>query len=341
MRVVMLVCSVGFAGVERYLVNLAPALVARGVDVTVIGGHPERMSAALAGSGVEWMRGDDMRRAAQSLRAVPPPDILNTHMSQADILGARLRASLRGRRTALVSTRHFMGPRGGNGAARLVGRLAERRIDAEIAISAAVARYAGPATTIVHTGVASSDHTDVRGDVVLVAQRLEAEKDTATALRAWAIAGARESGWRLRIAGEGSQRTELERLAGSLGVQASVDFLGHRDDVPHLLRTSSIVLAPTSREGLGITVLEAMAEGTTVVASAGGGHDETVAPVSAELVFPAGDAASAARILDELVAAPERRRLLGAALRKRQRQFFSIDSQADATVAVYERVLRS
>lgn len=339
MRVVHVVCSVGFAGVERYLVNLSSGLAAGGVDVTVIGGDRERMDAALRGSGVHWRPGDNMRGALSSLRALDPPDIVNTHMSQADLVGALYRSTAARRRTVHVSTRHFMGPRGTSPLSRTVLGFADRSIRGEIAISSAVAAFAHGDVAVVHTGVPVSTAHQARQKVVLVAQRLEAEKDTATAIDAWALSRAPKDGWVLRLAGDGSERAALEARADERGVAEHVEFLGHREDIPELLRSASIVLAPTPREGLGILVLEAMAEGTPVVAAAGGGHLETIGLVAPDCLFEPGDAATAARIVDDLVDDPARRETLEDDLRSLQRREFTLDAQVAGTMSFYRRML--
>ncbi|GAA5212232.1 glycosyltransferase family 4 protein [Microbacterium kyungheense] len=338
MRIVHVVCSVGFAGVERYLVNLSPGLVERGSEVTVIGGDRERMTAALAGTGVEWRPGDSMRQALRSLRDVASPDVINTHMSQADLVGALGRSTAR-HRAVHVSTRHFMGRRGTAPLSRAVLGIADRSIRGEIAISSAVAAFAHGDVEVVHTGVPVSTRTKTREKTVLVAQRLESEKDTATAIDAWALSHAPKTGWVLRVAGDGTERAELEERARERGVAERVEFLGHREDVPELLRSASIVLAPTPREGLGILVLEAMAEGTPVVAAAGGGHLETIGSVSPQTLFEPGDAMAAARIIDQLVDDPARRAALGGDLQTLQRREFTIDAQITATMTFYRRML--
>jgi glycosyltransferase involved in cell wall biosynthesis len=325
--------------VERWIANTARGLDDEGIEVTVIGGARERMIAALADTGVVWRPGDDMRQAFASLRATPVPDILNTHMSQADLLGAVYRLSTTGQRVAQVSTRHFMRERGGSALVRMALAAAGRGIRRELAISDAVAEYAGRRVAVVHTGVTPANIDVPREPYVLVAQRLEPEKATTDAIEAWALSSAPARGWTMRIAGDGSQRPMLAELAQQRGVVDTIEFLGQRDDVPELLARASLVFAPTPREGLGILVLEAMAHGTPAVVSASGGHLETVGPAAPELLFPPGDVGAAARIIDALTDDPEARARAGAALRARQRERFTIERQVAEVHAVYESVL--
>lgn len=338
MRVVQVVCSNGYGGVERYLLNLGRGLAARGVEVTVIGGAESAMKHDVDGFGT-WLPGDSPRQARASLRALGPVDIVNTHMSQADLVGCAHRLTTRGSR--LVSTRHFAAPRGARALTRGMLRPLGRAFSAQIAISEFVRAAVDGDSVVVHSGVASRDMAEdaARERYVLVAQRLEAEKDTSTALKAWAASSACRRGWTLRIAGEGAQRQQLEAEARSLGLSDRVEFLGFRDDVDALLASAALVLAPTPREGLGILVLEAMAAGTPVAAAASGGHLETIGDVAPELLFPPQDAEAAARIIDALVDNPQWRHESGAALRRAQRVRFTIEEQVAGTLAVYRRVL--
>lgn len=226
MRVLHLVCSTGFAGVERYIVHVATGLSRAGDDVTVIGGDPESMRAALDPHGVAWMPGGDMREAWQSLRATTNPDILHTHMSQADLVGWMHRRARR--RVRQVSTRHFAGRRGSSRIARPVFTRVAASLDAQIAISDYVAQYVEEPVDVVHTGVDVVETRAPRERWVLAAQRLEPEKNTADVIEAWAVSRGPSAGWALRIAGDGALRPDLERLARERGVAGSVEFLGHR-----------------------------------------------------------------------------------------------------------------
>ena len=99
------------------------------------------------------------------------------------------------------------------------------------------------------------------------------------AIEGFVASGLADEGWTLDIAGEGSQRTHLERLAADRGAGAAVRFLGFRMDVDELMAAAGIFLAPRPTEALGLSVLEAMAAGLPVVAAAAGGHLETVGTV--------------------------------------------------------------
>ena len=69
------------------------------------------------------------------------------------------------------------------------------------------------------------------------------------------------------IAGDGPAQEQLERLAGNLGVTDRVRFIGFREDVADLLAACDLVVLPSLREGLSISLLEAMAAGKPIIAT--------------------------------------------------------------------------
>ncbi|MFF8814650.1 glycosyltransferase [Streptomyces pactum] len=129
----------------------------------------------------------------------------------------------------------------------------------------------------------------------------------------------------------------LRALAADLGVADRVHFTGGlpRSRVPALLRTADVVLCPADYEPFGIVPLEAMACGTPVVASAVGGHRDTVDdPATGRLVRP-GDPVALAEATAGLLASPARRAACGAAGRRRVLSRFRWDRVAAATDHIY------
>jgi glycosyltransferase involved in cell wall biosynthesis len=76
---------------------------------------------------------------------------------------------------------------------------------------------------------------------------------------------------RLWIAGDGTLRPQLERLATRLGITDRVRFLGWREDVPALLARADLLICPSLHEPLGNVVIEAWSAGLPVVATASDG----------------------------------------------------------------------
>ena len=170
---------------------------------------------------------------------------------------------------------------------------------------------------------------------VLVCQRLDAEKDTALGVRAFAASNLTAMGWQLKIAGDGVERAPLERLIAELSLGPSVHLLGFTPDVRPLMLGATVLLAPAPAEPLGMTVLEAMALGLPVVATSGGGHLETVGTVAGALMFPPGDASAGAAALRHIAAHPTTAREYGARCRDVQRSSFDLAAHVRAVTAHY------
>ena len=81
---------------------------------------------------------------------------------------------------------------------------------------------------------------------------------------------------RVLFVGTGHLRSELEHHALVRGVSRSIVFLGHREDVPAILRGADLSILPSLFEGMPLSLLEAMAIGTPVVATAVDGSTEVV-----------------------------------------------------------------
>jgi glycosyltransferase involved in cell wall biosynthesis len=122
----------------------------------------------------------------------------------------------------------------------------------------------------------------------------------------------------LRIAGDGPQRRELERLAGRLGIAERVTFSGAitHAQVPAFLGGLNVFVALSRSESFGVAVLEAAACGLPSVVTNVGGLPEVVADGATGLVVPDGDLAAAAAALVALAADPPRRARMGREARR-------------------------
>ncbi|WP_353814437.1 glycosyltransferase family 4 protein [Agromyces sp. SYSU T00266] len=342
LRILHAIRSDGFSGVEQFVLRLARRQAADGHAVHVVGGDPPRMRPGLDEAGVGHT---PAARTIEVLRAVRrlsgEVDVVNTHMTAADVAAvAALAGRRRTRRPAVVATCHFARPRGRVGPLPIEA-LVGRGIDAQIAISSAVAAAVDGPCTVVHTGIdpRPAGDPEARERTVLMAQRLQPEKRTDVGVRAFAASGLADAGWVLDVAGIGPELEPLERLVDELGIAASVRFSGYRTDLPELLTRAGLLLAPCPVEGLGLTLLEAMASGLPPVAADAAGHVELLADLDERARFPAGDADRAGAQLRSLAADPSARAALGAAARDRQQSQFSLRAQADGTDAVYREAI--
>lgn len=335
MRLIHVVATDAFAGTERYVAEAASRLASRGHEVLVLGGNPATMPTAVAPAA--WQPAPDLRAACTALARATRPDVVHAHLTVAET-AAFLTCPLH--RAPVVATRHIATRRGSSAPARAFSRVLNRFLRLQIAISEHVgAVMERPPDLVLPNGVPRRDvGYDETSRVVLGVQRLEPEKDAETAVHAWAASGLDDSGWELHLAGDGSQRAALEHLVADLGL-TGVRFLGTVDDVPDRLAASAMLLASSRQEGLGLAVLEAMAAGRPVVATAVGGHLETL-PTGYPGFFPVGDAVRAGEILRQLAANAPNRRQLGEQLRARQRESFDVERHVDRLETIYSEVGR-
>lgn len=330
MRITHVVVTTSFAGTERYVCEVARRQAERGHDVSVIGGSGDQMPADLGAAA--WRPAGTVPAAVSGLLRGGRRDVVHAHLSLAE-LGAVLTRPVH--RATVVATRHIAAHRGSSRLGRLAVPVIERGVDLEIAVSEHVAQASerAPHVVLPH-GVASSDVPyDPASRRIVLLQRLSVDKDTGTALRAWGGSGLADRGWTLDVAGDGEQRPVMERLARVLDLRG-VRFLGHVRDADAVLSGAALLLAPTAGEALGLSVLEAMARGVPVVASASGGHLETLPP-DWRWAFPAGDVDAAAAALRDLASDDAERAAVSAQLRARQREHFDVERHVDALVALY------
>lgn len=145
---------------------------------------------------------------------------------------------------------------------------------------------------------------------------------------------------RLLMAGDGTSRAALEDLSRELALEDAVTFLGHvqRARLPFLMARSDIMVLPSRWEGLPVSIIEAMAFGKPVVASAAGGNPELVEDGVSGRIVPIGDVDSLAAALIDLVNDPAQRAAMGAAARRRfDLGRFDPATVGDATVVVYRQ----
>jgi glycosyltransferase involved in cell wall biosynthesis len=184
---------------------------------------------------------------------------------------------------------------------------------AAIAATAAAARAARPA-----------------GDPrrIVMVGRLEALKDPATLLRAFAAAGP-PPGWQLQVVGEGPERPRLEALARSLGLDPAAVLPGRHGAIAELLGQADLfAFSTTAAEGFGIALIEAMAAGLPVLASDVPACREVLGGGKAGLLLPAGDVAAWAEALRELCSDADQRARGSAAALEAARHY---DSRAMAS----------
>lgn len=143
----------------------------------------------------------------------------------------------------------------------------------------------------------------------------------------------------LLIAGEGELRSVLEKKAVELGISDRVCFAGFRTDVARLLRSCDIFVMPSRMEGLGTSLMDAMAAEKPVVATTAGGMAELVEDRVSGLSVPPCDPSSLSSAILELIDNYELRTSLAAGARMRALDSFSMEHMVRGTAEVYRSVL--
>src|SRR6185503_8425874 len=140
---------------------------------------------------------------------------------------------------------------------------------------------------------------------------------------------------RFVIAGEGELRPQLERLIKERHLEKHVFLAGFRPDILSVHKAFDIFVMSSLTEGLGTSLLDAMACGKPIVATTAGGMPEVVADgQTGLLVAPRDDHALAAAIV-RLLKDPQARAAMGAAGERRVRERFSSDRMVQDTLQVY------
>jgi glycosyltransferase involved in cell wall biosynthesis len=179
---------------------------------------------------------------------------------------------------------------------------------------------------------------DGEGPLLLAAGRLTRQKGYPDLLAAFDHVRPLYAGARLLIAGGGPDEAAIAGEIRQRRLGAAVRLLGRRDDVPELMQAADLFVSASHWEGLPVAVLEAMAAGLAVVATAVGDVPEVVTAESGILVPPRQPAALAAAIV-ALLADPERRASLGAAGAQRVASCYGAEAWVARLLALYHRLL--
>lgn len=171
--------------------------------------------------------------------------------------------------------------------------------------------------------------------IVVVLARLEPQKGHAVLLSALPMVCRRIPGVRLLLVGEGSLREELETQAESLGISQNVFFVGHQRNIPEWLKISNFTVLPSFYEGLPLAVLESLAAGKPVIATAVDGTPEVVLDGRTGLLVRPGDASALADAMCRLLTSESWAEQLGQAGRQWIVDHFSLKRQIQETERLY------
>jgi glycosyltransferase involved in cell wall biosynthesis len=137
------------------------------------------------------------------------------------------------------------------------------------------------------------------------------------------------------IVGGGVRLEEITRLAHDRGVGAQTRFFGHRDDVPQLLAECDLFALPSRSEAMPNGVVEAMAAGLPIVATAVGGVPELLSDRRTGVLVQPDDPQAFAAALMDLMESPDRAAALGRAAREAVQRRFSFDRMVNEFEQIY------
>jgi glycosyltransferase involved in cell wall biosynthesis len=177
------------------------------------------------------------------------------------------------------------------------------------------------------------------GPVVVQVAAFVPHKDPVTFVRAMAVVREKVPSVQALMLGEGPLRGEVESTRRELSLEDVVHAPGHVPDAESILLAADVATLSSREEGLGTTLLDALAFGVPVAASAGGGISESIINGETGLTAPVGDYEGLGRAIIRLLEdSPLAMRLVTAG-RARVRERFSMERTAAKTLAVYERTL--
>jgi len=343
----------GWRGGQNQVWLSARGMAARGHDVVVAcrAGGVLAERARAAGLAVREMRfrGDLWPAAPLALASVlreMRPDVVHLHDPHA-VSAGMLARRLAGPRPFVATRRVDFALRG------FLSRRKYAACDRVIAVSEAIAgvlRRGGLAperVRVVYEGVPDRPaqtggrealrELGIPADAPVVGNvaALTGHKDQATLLAAAARVGVRMPEVRFLIVGEGELRGRLEALSRDLGLQRRCIFAGFRADLDRLIPAFTVFCLSSHMEGLGTSLLDAMAFGVPVVATAAGGIPEAVMDGLTGRLVPPRDPDALAAALVEVLADPARRAAWGRAGRHRFEERFTADRMVEATLATY------
>jgi glycosyltransferase involved in cell wall biosynthesis len=143
----------------------------------------------------------------------------------------------------------------------------------------------------------------------------------------------------LALVGEGAMRRRLEEAVARLGLGGRVHRLGQREDIPALLAAADLFVLPSHQESFSNALLEAMAHGLPVIATAVGGNTEIVEDGVSGILVPPRDPAALGEAMIRLLRDPASARRMGQEARARVAKRFCLQRMVQETETLYGALL--
>lgn len=176
--------------------------------------------------------------------------------------------------------------------------------------------------------------------VVLLAAVVRSVKRHDVALKAFSKILSTVPNARLVLAGDGPMLASRQQLAKELGIESSVLWLGHREDIPDLMMAVDAVLLTSRSEGVPQVLTQALGMGLPVVATNVGGIPELIQHEKTGLLAPSEDDAGLATLLMRVANNPDWATEMGIRGQKLVHENFSIETMLDKTEELYMHLIR-
>ena len=347
----------GWRGGQRQVLWLAMHMRALGHRPIVVARAGEALAQRLAEQGIQVLPVRPVTEldpfAAAALRRVIRRDgihVVHAHAGHAVALAA---LAARGTPARMIVTRRVNLPLRAN----MGTRWKYSRADRIIAVSQAVAETlksggwpservdvipsgVDPERTVEDLAPGTLDELGIPAGAPWVIQvgALDQSKDPLTFVRAIAAASREVPGLHAVMCGEGPLWITIEREIASLGLEGVVHLPGYRNDADALITAASVATLSSEEEGLGTVLIDALALGTPVAATAAGGIPEVVQDGVSGLLVPIGEPSLLGAAIVRLIQDGELASRLSAAGRLRAAEF-SARRTAERTIEVYRKVL--
>lgn len=177
--------------------------------------------------------------------------------------------------------------------------------------------------------------------VTIVANMRDEVKDHEMFIRAAARVAGRNDNARFVVAGEGERLEIVKRLSVDLGIESRLIFVGRCGRVPDLLSVSDVCVLTSRSEGFSNSIVEYMAAGKPVVATDVGGAREAIVHGETGFLVGSEDDESLADRLSTLLDDAGLAEKMGRLGKERVARMFTVRTQVERTVALYERLIES
>jgi glycosyltransferase involved in cell wall biosynthesis len=175
--------------------------------------------------------------------------------------------------------------------------------------------------------------------VVSTVGRLTAIKQHDLFLNAARLIAANDAHAHFLVTGDGELRGALEQQARDAGLADRVHFLGWRRDLDTVYAATDVFLLTSRNEGTPVALIESLAAGVPGVSTDVGGVRDVIHSAEVGLLAPSGDAAALAQQVATLIAAPHRRREMGAAGRRSVLARYGLGRLVDDVERLYRELV--